>query len=788
MAKLRRNCGRMPKEIQDLERYCSSEDLSFDGIKCALGYFVQHDSLHESNFLHKVCMNRNVTLEMIEYLIELFPDMVGTKRDIDFDKRSNEGTYLLHRACANEYCPNSVVKFLMESNTDVLNYCTRSKCRRYGYYQGLPLHHYLYRHQNFDIEIVKYMVEKYPDALLLVGENIPSTPLHMLLGNENVGAMFDMVKYLVESEPRSLRRKDENIHRLPLHTACLNKIISKEIIQYLINKWPQALKEENGYGWGFRGLPLHNYVDGITGRQNIDIEIVKDMVEKYPDALLLIGENIPSTPLHILLEHKNVGAMFDIVEYLVESEPMSLRRKDVRLEQLPLHNACKNRNITKEIIQYLVNKWPEALQERNDTGCNPLLLLCENSKENSKIGVEILQVILDEYPDGALQSCSYGLLPIHYAASNDNMSVEFIENLINANPESIRQRDNNGDGDSPIHWACSQGHIDIVKYLFGLYPDLIRTIGSNNELPLHCACQNKNQEVLEYLFGLYPEAIHLRGGSGLAIHVALTYGAAGEHTKKIIEFLVLHDPDCVSKADSLGLLPLHLLCSYDLSYGAALLFDLHPEAILVRDDDGRLPVDVAREKYDKFADEEWYKELISFLGTQQNYALTARDTAAMTTPDENGLLPLHHALHKNVPLGSIKLLLKGNPDAFNVAEPDGLLPLQLACESCSLGVVKYLTGIIGECSSLCDGDDNYLLHYACRGGNVDVVRYLLEKGHLRAVSVKNRDEKLPIDLLNEFVRKNQSEEHDVKYVDIIWHLLLADPETIQNYCGNKQLA
>ena len=113
--------------------------------------------------------------------------------------------------------------------------------------------------------------------------------------------------------------------------------------------------------------------------------------------------------------------------------------------------------------------------------------------------------------------------------------------------------------------------------------------------------------------------------------------------------------------------------------------------------------------------------------------------------------------------------------------------MQLACESCSLGVVKYLIGIIGECSSLCDGDDNYLLHYACRGGNVDVVRYLLEKGHLRAVSVKNKDEKLPIDLFNEFVQESMNDEHDVKYVDIIWHLLLADPETIQNYCGNKQV-
>eukprot|EP00956_Cyclotella_meneghiniana_P032135 scaffold86992_cov70-Cyclotella_meneghiniana.AAC.1 len=638
--------------IENLERYCSSEDLSFDGIKCALGYFVPRDRLHESNFLHRVCMNPKVTLEIVEYLVELFPDMVGVKCDMG-----------LRAACVNEHCPNAVVKFLTDSNFDVLS-CI---CR--GCYEGLPLHYYLSRRQNVDIEIVKYMVEKYSDALSLVGDSISYTPLHVLLDNENVGTMLDIVKYLVESEPMSLRRIDSSFK-----------------------------------------------------------------------------------------------------------------------QQFPVHTACKNQSITKEIIQYLVDKWPDALHVRSNEGDTPLHLFCGRCHMiSNNDAIEILELILEAYPDGTLQAKHNGFYPIHSAANNKNMSVEFIEILINARPESYRLVDESGD--SPFHRACLCGHIDIVKYLYRLYPDSIRAIGSDNELPLHSACWNKNPEVLKYMFGLYPEAIHLRSSSGLPIHVTLMSDNVGEHTKEIIEFLVLHDPDCVSKANNDGCLPLHLLCGYDLSYGAALLFDLYPDAILVRDDRGRLPIDVTQEENEEFDpdEDEWYNELITFMGTQQNYALTARDTAAMTTPDENGLLPLHHALHNNAPLGSIKLLVKGNPDAINLAEPGGLLPLQLACESCSLGVVKYLTGIIVECSSLRDGNDNYLLHYACRGGNVDVVRYLLETENLRAVSVKNKRNKLPMDLFNEFVQDSMNDEHDVKYVDIIWHLLLADPETIQNYCGNKQV-
>eukprot|EP00956_Cyclotella_meneghiniana_P045807 scaffold385568_cov199-Cyclotella_meneghiniana.AAC.1 len=138
----------------------------------------------------------------------------------------------------------------MESNIDVLT----NICRKY-YPSGLPLHHYLSRLQNVDIEIVKYMVEKYPDALILVGENITSTPLHVLVNNSYVGAMLDIVKYLVEYEPMSLRRNDAHPHseQIPLHNAFHNQSITKEIIQYLIDKWPEALQEGNHTEY----TPLH---------------------------------------------------------------------------------------------------------------------------------------------------------------------------------------------------------------------------------------------------------------------------------------------------------------------------------------------------------------------------------------------------------------------------------------------------------------------------------------------------------------------------------------------------
>ena len=66
---------------------------------------------------------------------------------------------------------------------------------------------------------------------------------------------------------------------------------------------------------------------------------------------------------------------------------------------------------------------------------------------------------------------------------------------------------------------------------------------------------------------------------------------------------------------------------------------------------------------------------------QLEYALKAQNTRTMTTPDENGLLPLHHALKGNAPFGSIKLLVRGNPSAVKTVDKKLAYPLHIACVS-----------------------------------------------------------------------------------------------------------
>ena len=85
--------------IDHFEHLCSSDDLSLDELRKMINDASQDDldneykhkqpiqllklqSLHKSNFLHRVCMNENVTLEIMAYLLDLCPSAINTMKNL----------------------------------------------------------------------------------------------------------------------------------------------------------------------------------------------------------------------------------------------------------------------------------------------------------------------------------------------------------------------------------------------------------------------------------------------------------------------------------------------------------------------------------------------------------------------------------------------------------------------------------------------------------------------------------------------------------------------------------
>ena len=297
---------------------------------------------------------------------------------------------------------------------------------------------------------------------------------------------------------------------------------------------------------------------------------------------------------------------------------------------------------------------------------------------------------------------------------------------------------------------------------------------------------------------LYPESINVTDRDGyLPIHIAAVrqdaideLGHRGHGRADIIEILLKFDPTGASKKrasneEQLPLqLPLHMASRCRNPEAVQVLYDAFPEAIWIHDSDGKTPLDLAIAK--GWNEGESRRSIVNFLQAQLVHAQKAKDTTTMMTPDENGWLPLHHALKDKAPLGSIKLLLKGNPSALMTANVNIAFPLHIACEFSSINVVKYLIelDVNGRILEHCDTNKDSVLHFACHGGNLGVIEYLLDN-HASLVSDMNTDNKLPFHLLLEEF-EDERVQKSREFTEVCFLLLRAHPETVMVQTTRKR--
>jgi len=583
--------------------------------------------------------------------------------------------------------------------------------------------------------------------------------LHMICLNKNV--TLEMIEYILDLFPGVASYQtdlfDDNMSEsikttsYALHCACYNKHCPSSVIRLLYEEFEEATKWMAMVGDGVRhcdvkGLPLHYYLgrtnnihltkdDSPSPEPPIDMEIVKLLVGAYPQSLMIADdEEYACYPAHAVI-HQDPNDLCKIIEYFLEVEPSSLRVLDGD-GNTPLQLACGNNGLNLEVVQMLYNSWPEAIHVSSVHNELPIHELCCNAMLANTTALSILRFMLSIDPTLVRERDGLDYLPIHHAVRSaaNRKSLEFCKVLIDLYPESLRVGTNTGS--LPIHKAYD---IEIAQYLLELYPESINTQDRYGMLPVHEA-------------------------------------AVGRNIDKV-ELLLARDPDAASKMTNDESLPLHLACGSYHGYLEVVkaLFDAFPQAIHMCNREGQIPFELASNL--KTSD----LDIINFLEAHQlAYAREANDTTAMETPDENGWLPLHHALKNKASLGSIKLLVESSPLALQVADPKGVYPLHIACEFSSVKIVKYLIGELGICLDQLDINKDSPLHYACGGGNLEVIKYFLDEyTSLVSLAEVNEEGELPIHLLCE-AGKDKVDIDSTVYVETIWLMLLANPEVIMS--------
>ena len=449
------------------------------------------------------------------------------------------------------------------------------------------------------------------------------------------------------------------------------------------------------------------------------------------------------------------GILRCLLEYFPDAANYSHRG------MIPLHYLCLNNYATRGMVQLVIDACPESIdREDNDHRWTPLHYLSANDKIEDTAAVDILGSFLERCPEAAQRAETDGALPIHVACGTGSKSFEFCRMLIEA------------------------------------YPGSERIATSSGFLPIHVACRRGNVETAAYLLRLYPESMNVAAGNGgyYPIHLAIEGLTVRDNPKtaiEIVKFLLHCDPDTVLQKYE-GNLPLYWVCKiFDMFESrlarirggatqlarvqkvnaavkiAQVLYDARPEAIF---EDG----DIARDL------PTFPEEMKTFINTQLTYARQARGYTVRQTKkrDENGQLPLHRALRDNITLGSIKLLVKRNPSVILTPDNSGALPLHLAIQHYdSHKVADYLIGLYPNTLIAVDREGNTALHVACRGAKYDTIALLLEKYGAVSVSQSNALNKLPIHLLLESDAVSNRED-DIKYLESVFQLLRANPETV----------
>ncbi|CAH1708732.1 unnamed protein product [Aphis gossypii] len=432
---------------------------------------------------------------------------------------------------------------------------------------------------------------------------------------------------------------------------------------------------------------------------------------------LNLRDSFGNTPLHIAIEHNSL----DAVEYLFQNgaDPSALNDK----KQAALHLAVE---LNRVAVLQVMCKFKDRIEigQGGKHGRTALHLAAIHDND------ECARILMRDLGADNRQPCHNGYYPIHEAAKNAasrtmEVLLQWAESRGNSRHQMISFFDAEGNvplhsavhsGDfkavelclksgakistqqydlsTPVHLACAQGAIDIVRLMFGLQPDekaqCLCSCDVQKMTPLHCAAMFDRSEIVQYLIeeGADINALDKESRSPLLL-------AASRSGWRTVASLIRLGADIQVK-DSSKRNVLHLVVMYG----------------------GRL---------DEFAHE------ITMANHQGALEMLLNEK------DNTGCSPLHYA-SRGGHIRSLESLIRLGA-CVNIKNYNGESPLHFGARYGRYNIVKRLLNsekgafIINES----DGEGLTPLHIASQQGHTKVVQLFLNRGALLHRDHKGRN-------------------------------------------------
>eukprot|EP00984_Skeletonema_dohrnii_P012842 scaffold5242_cov107-Skeletonema_dohrnii-CCMP3373.AAC.1 len=610
-------------------------------------------------FFLEACRNSRVTEGIIRCLLEYFPAAA---------RASYDGSSPLHYACVHAACDNTnvtlnIIQLLIDAAPNSVSTLTHSG--------KLPLHH-LCGNKTIDeaasIEILMLLIEKHPEAVRHANNN-GCLPIHQGGGWKSP----EFCRVLIEACPGSEQITASN-GMLPLHCACLTNTLAT--VEYFYKLYPDAINHESTTG----GYPIHFAIMGLAHRcvykTTVAVDIVKYLLDCDPNVKSQKFEGLQSL-LHYacILEYNcaNIRAALEIIKVIYDAYPESIRQEDSE-GHMPLHYHCmkpkEDEDAALAILKLLIEKCPEAVRHANSTGNLPIHHAISTSKPP-----EFCRALIEEYPGSERMSNVNGVPLLHIACMTNTLAT--VEYLYKLHPDAINH---SATGLYPIHFTimglCKRSEpenaIDIVKFLLDCDPNVkLQKVDGCSLLHLACVLEYEDSnilagiEVVKAIYDAHPEAIE----DDYVVSDILEYHEQVQAfiISQLVYSRQAKDLPLMMTPDENGQLPLHTALQNNVRLGSTkLLIRGNPLAVQSPDNSGLLPLHVACVHH-------YSASVIQYL--------IGLDATTLDAVDQEGNTALHLAC-RSARHGVIALLLD-KFDAVWVSKQNacGKLPIDLLWES-----------------------------------------------------------------------------------------------------------
>jgi len=313
------------------------------------------------------------------------------------------------------------------------------------------------------------------------------------------------------------------------------------------------------------------------------------------------------------------------------------------------------------------------------------LHLAASSDQTGMIGRQILDKLITLNPGAASFADEIdGSLPFHRMAGNQEKSqwrVDGFVSLWEANLAAVRSADNFGR--LPLHRAAAITELretvpladNIIANLVPLHPAAASVQDVNGSMPLHLLAMHGATwaDEVQSVYEAYEGAVSVRAGRNLHNALPIHLAAANPKAEKsFIEELVRLHPRGVSQINGQGKLAFHLACELGKHWtdsATECIYNAFTQAVSTREENERHWTALHMASFSNIDCGDLIKKLVQLY------------PEACEIADSQGQLPLHLACksRKNWN-GGLAVLFEGNPIALGSFDQQGRLPLFIAAD------------------------------------------------------------------------------------------------------------